>query len=243
MKRFLLAGATLLALTAAQPTLAADAPVYKGPAPIAAALFNWSGFYIGVNGGWAGGTLDWVWVPPSGATNSEGRSMSGGLVGGHAGFQWQFNTFVLGAEVNALASQMNASPVCIVNAAFRCGSDVNRLWTVGPRAGFAANNVLFYGTGGYAAGQIYTDAVAVATGALFESAQQWHSGWFVGVGVEYSFTPNVIAGIEATHVTLNTKTHLPVTPGGVVVAGDSHDVGARFTAIRARLSFKFGGPH
>ena len=60
MKRILLAGATVLALTAAQPTLAADAPVYrKGPAP-AAALFNWSGFYVGIQGGYGWAEAQWT---------------------------------------------------------------------------------------------------------------------------------------------------------------------------------------
>ncbi len=53
MKRILLAATAALAFAAAQPAIAADAPVYKGPAPVAAALFNWSGFYVGLNAGGA----------------------------------------------------------------------------------------------------------------------------------------------------------------------------------------------
>lgn len=241
MKKFVVAATAIAAFGFVNAASAADMPV-KAPAIAPSPVYDWSGIYVGVNGGWASGTLDWTWVPPSTATNSEGRSMSGGLGGGHIGIQWQFdNRLVLGVEANVLAARMKASPVCVVNAAFTCGSNVDRLWTVGPRAGFAMNNVLLYGTGGYASGRIYTDAVSVATGALFESAQQWHNGWFAGIGAEYGITPNIIAGIEATHVRLNTKTHVPVSATtGAAIPADSHDVGARFTGIRARLSYKFG---
>ncbi len=59
MKKFLLSGAALAVLALATPAFAADmpsrGPVYKA-AP-AAALFNWTGFYIGAHGGYGWGRL------------------------------------------------------------------------------------------------------------------------------------------------------------------------------------------
>src|SRR3990172_1550129 len=97
MKRILLAGTALLALTAAQPSLAADAPVYKGPAPAAAALFNWSGCYIGVNAGgvWGRSNIDIPAYP-----SNFNIDMSSIAVGGQIGCNWQApgSAFVVGIE-------------------------------------------------------------------------------------------------------------------------------------------------
>jgi len=54
MKKVLLVTASLIALGAAAPALAADLaarPYTKAPAYVAA-VYDWSGFYIGANGGW-----------------------------------------------------------------------------------------------------------------------------------------------------------------------------------------------
>ncbi len=56
MNKFLLSTLGLVAMAA--PALAADLPV-KAPPPVVAPMFNWSGFYIGANGGW--GRSDDCW--------------------------------------------------------------------------------------------------------------------------------------------------------------------------------------
>ena len=62
MKRFLqLTGAVLLAATMAAPSLAADLPrpAYKAAPAVYVAPFSWTGFYLGINGGYAGGHSSW----------------------------------------------------------------------------------------------------------------------------------------------------------------------------------------
>ena len=54
MKKFLLATVGLVALGMAAPASAADLaarPYTKAPPPMVAAIYDWSGFYIGANGG------------------------------------------------------------------------------------------------------------------------------------------------------------------------------------------------
>ncbi|WP_323825653.1 hypothetical protein, partial [Pseudomonas aeruginosa] len=58
----LLAAVSLVALGAAAPALAADLaarPYTKAPPAAIAAVYDWSGFYIGVNGG--GGSAHSTW--------------------------------------------------------------------------------------------------------------------------------------------------------------------------------------
>ncbi len=52
MKKFLLATVGLIALGMAAPASAADMAVKAAPAPMLAPIYNWTGFYIGGNGGW-----------------------------------------------------------------------------------------------------------------------------------------------------------------------------------------------
>src|SRR5947199_171981 len=64
--------------------------VYVPVAPV----YNWTGFYIGINGGWGFGKSDWS-VPGFTTGNF---NVSGGLVGGTAGFNWGFESWVVGLE-------------------------------------------------------------------------------------------------------------------------------------------------
>ena len=82
MKRFVVAGLGFLAL-AAMPASAADLPrgsTYKAPAYVA--QYNWTGFYLGINGGGAFGDSNWNGFAVS-------NSPSGGMIGGTAGYNWQ----------------------------------------------------------------------------------------------------------------------------------------------------------
>src|SRR5882724_969657 len=82
MKRFVVAGLGFLAL-AAMPASAADLPrgtPYRAPAYVA--QYNWTGFYLGINGGGGFGDSDWNGFAVS-------NSPSGGMIGGTAGYNWQ----------------------------------------------------------------------------------------------------------------------------------------------------------
>ncbi|MDB5610473.1 MAG: outer-rane protein, partial [Bradyrhizobium sp.] len=60
MKKFLVGTAGLIALGVAAPASAADlAPYTKAPPPMVAAIYDWSGFYIGANGGWGSSHKCW----------------------------------------------------------------------------------------------------------------------------------------------------------------------------------------
>src|SRR3954463_6938382 len=86
MKKILFATASLIALGAAAPAVAADLaarPYTKAP-PMIAAVYDWSGFYIGASGGWGSSRKCWDFVTPAGAfVVAEGcHDASGGTVGG-----------------------------------------------------------------------------------------------------------------------------------------------------------------
>src|ERR1051325_4499268 len=114
MKRSFVAGLGLLAL-AALPASAADLPrgsmPYKAPAYVA--QYNWTGFYLGINGGAGWGSSDWNMF--TGISNSP----SGGMIGGTAGYNWQGagSPWVFGLEGDIDWTKLQDSTAC---AALNC---------------------------------------------------------------------------------------------------------------------------
>src|SRR3954451_7905776 len=97
MKSVFVAGVSALALIAglasaqaadipARTAMPAKAPVYVAP------VFTWTGPYIGINGGWGWGNSDYTGGFPGSA------SVSGGLIGGTLGYNWQVGQAVFGLE-------------------------------------------------------------------------------------------------------------------------------------------------
>jgi outer membrane immunogenic protein len=167
---------------AAGAAVAADMPrgptsYYSRPAPT---VYNWSGFYAGANVGYEWGKATNTGTNPSG--------VAGGL---QAGYNWQNGQFVFGAEADIQASGADDTfaPWKFSNPWFG---------TLRGRAGFAANNILFYGTFGLAFGDLKGQL-----GALDETKTEL--GWTGGVGVEYGFAPNWSAKVEYLYMDLGDR--------------------------------------
>src|SRR6202040_1569935 len=100
MKRFLLGAVGLVARSFAAPASAADLaarPYTKAPAMIAA-VYDWSGFYVGANGGWGSSRKCWDLFTPAGLTPEGCHNATGGVAGGQVGYRWQTSAWVLGIE-------------------------------------------------------------------------------------------------------------------------------------------------
>lgn len=178
MKRIVLVGALIFAsFTSA---LAADLPP---PTPVpyvpVERPFSWTGFYLGLNGGFAFGQSNW-----NSAVGTVGSfSVDGGLAGGTAGFSYQWGQFVIGLEgdgdwQNLRGSQTNAPCFAIGS----CATASNWISTVRARAGFAVNRALIYATGGGAFTNIKPSLATLPYGGGNEP------GWTAGTGVEFAMT-------------------------------------------------------
>ena len=235
MKRVLLiAGA--LALSGVSQALAADlpqpAPLPKAPAAyVPAPVFSWTGFYLGINGGYEFGQSSWTDAvdPPTGNFNT-----SGFLIGGTIGGNYQIGSFVIGVEGDGDWNDANGTTF---NGGFAVGCTTQSDWlaTVRGRAGFAWDRVLFYGTGGGAFGN-----VRAAAGTLpFASGTQ--AGWTAGAGIEFAFAPNWTAKVEYLYVNLGNFTCPPTSCGGGTFLNPVPDT-VTFTEniIRAGINYKFG---
>jgi outer membrane immunogenic protein len=232
MKRILIAGAFLLAAVA--QASAADMPMPGPPGPPPAYVpvvpyYNWTGFYLGINGGGAFGNSTWF-DPIDGGTGN--FTVSGGLVGGTVGFNYQIGSWVLGVEGDGDWTNLSGTTFNASCAGVGCTTQANWLATVRGRAGYAWDRVLFYGTGGAAFAN-----VQAAAGALpfFSSTQV---GWTAGVGVEYAIWPNWTAKLEYLFVDL-ANASCPVGNCGAT-GGLNTSVSLNENIIRAGFNYKFG---
>jgi len=215
MKKLLLATVALVVLGA--PALAADLrarPYTKAPPPIAAPIYNWTGFYIGAHGGIANGNT-------TGAANIGGLfnvstdfSLSGGIYGGHAGYNHHVGQVVFGIEGTLSGLELSGDTTCVI--LFRCSRSLDWLATVRGRVGVAMDRAMVYGLIGIAWADVQTDVRDNVLGIFALDGGETHVGWVAGIGLEYAVTNRVIARIEYNHIDLGSETHtLGASLGGI----------------------------
>jgi len=225
MKRLLLASVGLIVLVAA-PALAADIPArMPTKAPAMAPGYNWSGWYIGINGG--GGFGRSRWTDNATGFTTGGFNLRGGLVGGTIGANWQTGAWVFGLEGDADWSSIRGSTAvgCVVN----CETKNNFLATVRGRAGYAFGSVLPYVTGGLAVG----DIDAGGRGLPHQSTTK--AGWTAGGGVEWALAGPWTAKVEYLYVDLDKMSCSIATCGGT----GATDVTLRSNVVRAGVNYRF----
>ena len=144
MKRLAYAALALLALSGA--AWSADlppAPYYKAPAYLPP-VYNWTGFYIGANGGGGFGYSKW--------DTTSSFNPTGGVAGGTLGYNYQFGAVVLGVEGDIDWAGLSGSTTGGCPAG--CKTSDSWLSTVRGRLGYAADRFMPYITGGGAFGNI-----------------------------------------------------------------------------------------
>mgnify|MGYP002084291748 CR=1 FL=1 len=239
MKKFL--GGVALSLCLAAPAMAADMPVKARPAPAVVAVYNWTGFYIGVNGGWARSDLDFLTAAGAELASHKGK---GAVIGGQIGYNFQVGgNFVLGVEVDADYASITGQRSC-PNAAFNCRHNISALVSARGRAGFlVTQQALVYATGGGAWARARYDAVSVATGLANPGGfvtRGNHSGWVAGGGLEYKFANSWSVRAEYLYYAFDGKA-LDCTPLPAGVAS-SCNFEPTVHAVRVGFNWHFNVP-
>jgi outer membrane immunogenic protein len=276
-------GIAVIAALIGTPALAADmgmpspapAPMYtKAPPPMA---YSWTGFYIGANGGGVWGQFDPTSVASTGdyligtgslaAVNAAGiqRISPAGLIGGfEAGYNFQTGPAVFGIEADIEYMHLSGSQQstgiypCCAPAAFTISSAASADWlsTIRGRLGYAANNWLFFATGGAAFTDLkgtfqFTDNCGSVPACAFIPGQNGfeppvsfsneRTGYAVGGGVETGLSANWTVKAEYLYVDFGS-----VSASGVVTAGPgpfsfpiTHSIDLRADIARLGLNYKF----
>jgi outer membrane immunogenic protein len=209
MSRVVLGAVAMIAAGWTVSAQAADLPYgtrapYTVNQPLNA--YSWAGPYLGGNLGYNWGSVDNNPTKPSG--------LEGGVT---AGYNWQSGgPWVFGVEgdIEATGAADTFAPWKFSNPWFG---------TVRGRAGYAFNNVLFYGTGGLAFGELRGETFGL-------SETHTNAGWTLGLGAEVGLAPNWSAKIEYLYVDLNDSNFTTIT-------GISN--GARFGLVRGGVNYHF----
>ncbi len=234
-KNLLLAAVSLVAISATAPALAADLaarPYTKAPAMIAT-VYDWSGFYIGINGGGASARASWDQTAP--LVGGEGsHNATGGTVGGQVGYRMQSGQWVFGVEGQGNWADFTGDNTSALLAQ-RNRTKIDSFGLITGQVGYAWNNVLVYAKGGAAVVGVKNEVFSTATGGLLASNSDTRWGGTVGAGLEVGFAPNWSVGVEYNHIFLSDK---DVTFVGLKTDRIRQDVDMGLV----RLNYKFGGP-
>jgi outer membrane immunogenic protein len=222
MKRLCVALTGLIALTGA--AAAADMsrpppPPYYPKAPMMAPVYNWTGFYFGIEGGGGFGTSSW--------DRSGSHDISGGLLGATVGYNWQFNQIVAGVEGDFGWADINGTNT--TNCVAGCKTSDDWLGTARGRLGYAADRFLPYITGGAAFGDIKAQTPG------FASSTQDKTGWTLGAGIEAALVDRWTAKVEYLYVDLGSFNCGLNCGAGLV----NDNVSFKTNILRAGLNYRF----
>lgn len=221
MKYTAIAAALLLSSTGA---FAADAIVYNEPAPVVADTFSWTGGYIGLNAGYAGGqnklnTFDGI----------SAKDNASGFIGGvQAGYNWQFDRTIVGIETDFQGSGLKSdAEVSFGDASLGAEAKINWFGTTRARLGYTpVDRFMVYATGGVAYGK-----VKASLGEFSQS--DTNVGYTVGAGAEYALTNNVTLKTEYLYTDLG-KLKLDNAAGERI-----GEVKTPFHTVRVGVNYKF----
>lgn len=225
--------ATVAVIGFASIASAADMPVKARP--MVSPVYNWTGFYIGVNGGYG-------WSPYSDQLTDlsnapilfSGLSPKGGFGGGQIGYNWQpvGSPLVLGIEADFQGSNIKNSQTWALATST---SQVTSFGTVRGRIGYAWDTWLLYGTGGFAFGHVNNSEI----GGIAYTSSSNGSGYALGGGIEYAFMPKWSVKAEYQYITLGN--HVPTSPAGVALTSFPGVTVHRdaFNTVRLGLNYKF----
>ncbi len=238
MKKVLVVAAALVgtAASAQAADLARKAPILKAP-PMA--IYNWTGFYIGVNGGISVARDRTQLLTTIPSAEQTVLSPFGAIGGGQIGYNWQVNSdWLLGIESDIQASGETTNRTCLLTCTATLSANLSQKidWfgTTRARVGLVDGPVLSYITGGVAYGH-YSTTVTEPAVALTSGRTSF--GYTYGSGIEAALGGNWTGKIEYLYVDLGRRNDLFAVGGGTqALSTRIHD-----NIFRIGLNYRFGG--
>jgi outer membrane immunogenic protein len=256
MKKIILAVSTLA--SAAMFATAANA------ADMAPAGYDWTGVYVGVNAGmaWNNAEVDQSAKLAGERYNQLSDKIEGDqsafTAGGILGYNYQIDRIVLGVEADI--SYLGFSDDHKRNRDFtlpghgdmtatsKLSFEGDWFGTLRARAGYAADNLLFYGTGGLAYGHMAADGRLKITDQESGDFIKWDGstdsvnwGWTIGAGMEYGLDRWSL-GLEYLFVDLGSAEWNGSVGGPLADHVDSSVKGSvdyQFSVVRATAKLRF----
>jgi outer membrane immunogenic protein len=202
--------------------MAAAACLYAGSsanaADIAAPVYDWSGFYIGVFGQYAFGSADAQVI----GGPQDSFDIDGWQGGGLAGYNYQMNNIVMGLEGDIAIPHVHGTSSAAVNID---NFDLSPTGHIRARLGYAVDNFMPFIAGGLS----IADGDTRIPGA--GDVSRTHYGWNIGGGVDWGVTQNIVVRAEYIFDDYSTERYN--------IGKNSYDVGASTSTVRAAVMWKF----
>src|SRR5665213_2542242 len=241
-----------IALSAWSAASAADLPV---KAPVPAAVFDWTGFYIGSHFGYATGSTNWTATEAGAAVptlngsidlfNSYDAFKGTGsyFLGLQAGYNHMLpSRFMVGFEAdfsapNTIAGTQIFSSALAGQASYN--DTVLQFGTTRGRVGYAFGQWLVYGTGGLAWSYdrlTRTQLAGMPAGTVGTTEAQllWRWGWAAGAGLEVPIAPNWSARIEFL------ATDFTGRPKPFIASAQTFNSDLQMQSLRLGLNYRLG---
>jgi outer membrane immunogenic protein len=259
---FVAASALLLGIASASAADLAARPYVKAP-PVVAATYDWSGFYVGANGGGAWSRSCWDALPfpiniptlgpPFTISGPEGcHTASGGTAGGQIGYRWQKASWVLGLEAQGNWADLagsNPSQLAPFFTGFANRTAIDAIGLFTGQVGYAWNNFLLYVKGGAAVMHDKYDSFLTAPqgplpiGFVADTGSETRWGGAVGVGGEYAFTPNWSVALEYDHLFMGSSSvSMTYDPAFIAQLNHNERISQDVDMATVRINYRFGGP-
>jgi outer membrane immunogenic protein len=247
MRNLVLGVIGLMAVGAAAPATAADLaarPYTKAP-PMVAAIYDWTGFYVGLNAGGASSHNCLTVTSVAGAPvfpNSEGcHDATGGVVGGQLGYRWQLSNWVFGLEAQGDWADLRGSNASLTALTpYTNQTKINAIGLFTGQIGYAWNNVLWYVKGGAAVTDNRYNSFFTATNTIFNQVSETRWGGVVGTGIEVGFAPNWTVGVEYDHLFMGNNSVTFPASGIAVTRTDNIRQDVDMGTVR--VNYRWGGP-
>jgi outer membrane immunogenic protein len=207
--------------------------------PVAAFQPLWAGLYLGGSIGRGWGNISDVWTDsyPDGpifitGVTERSDELNGAVYGAHLGYNFQYGNIVFGPEIGINGAGMDSSAF---NGNVK--HDLNWYATAVGRLGYARDNVLLYGFGGIAWGNMETE---LPRSRFKDTATS--VGWTAGLGAEYALSSHLILRLEYAHVDLGSETTYEAAESYPNYGWtDTIETDLEFDLIRVGASYLFGG--
>ena len=119
-------------------------------------------------------------------------------------------------------------------------SDIDWLFTLTPRIGYATSNWMVYFKGGYASAEVFRGTERANTGLQLTGNNRREDGWTIGGGVAFAVTPNVSIGLDYSYVNLEVKPRPTQFVASGVTLGTAVLSDVDMHLVTARVNFKLG---
>ena len=230
MRKILLGGVALTALAAAFPSFAADLPRNSAPAPSyysPAPVFNWTGLYLGVNGGYGFGSFT------GGGTTRFGGA-DAGVLGATAGYNYQIGQFVVGIESDFDWTGFKSSKTYLPGPISETAK-LDDLWTLrgqgrlrhGQRSALCNRRLCRRDD----QDQPHRFDLPVPLGGPTYRSNKYSNGFAIGGGLEYAFTNAISVKAEYLYTSLDRQS---IFGGAYLTTAAMHE-----SLVRGGIDFHF----